>query len=451
MNTRARYKSKGVTLAVCATSLCLFSAKGFAGTDYVRAASTHVSVVDLAGTTVETRVLSAIRHASKTTGVALPYLLAKAYRESGFDPKADAVASTAAGMFQFTRRTWLDLFTRYGATYGYGDLVPLIKRTSRGYLSIPKTAAGRRIMNLRHDLVLAAQLAAEYTRENRRMLRRALKRHVMPEELYMAHFMGAQGAIQLLTASEKQPDALAARLFPDAAASNPQLFYSRGRIALTVLTLKRNLVRSFRRELMRFNSVSSDVLATVMPGIASAPKLRVSHKLEGNVIASEKGLGRDFNPVELKIALAKDLAPAGGIAFPWLHVRLDGRDPVRPYIPQTTFHGLAMREALSRIVKPIDYPDSPSLVPMGYRKHASESLPTLDQRLPTLVAAATLDNARQMFYQVPADRVSGKMPILKVVTGVKVAGGPMPRYVKAVSVLASDLAEAEHKATRPGA
>jgi hypothetical protein len=74
--------------------------------------------VAVAGTMVEARVLAAIRSASESTGVAFPYLLAKASRESGFDVSADAASSSASGMFQFTRQTWLDLFYRHGSAYG---------------------------------------------------------------------------------------------------------------------------------------------------------------------------------------------------------------------------------------------------------------------------------------------------------------------------------------------
>ena len=132
---------------------------------------------------------------AKPPALPFPSLLAKAYRESGLDSFADASFSSAAGIFQFTRQTWLGLFLRYGRTYGQGELVDCIARVPKGGFAVPDSTEGRLVLDLRHDPELAAQLAAEYTRENRATLSRTLGRSVTPEELYIAHFLGAQGAM----------------------------------------------------------------------------------------------------------------------------------------------------------------------------------------------------------------------------------------------------------------
>src|SRR4029077_8800785 len=46
-------------------------------------------------------------------------------------------------------------------------------------------------------------------------------------ELYMAHFMGVGGAGKLIANAEDNPNASAARLFPNAAAANRPIFYDR--------------------------------------------------------------------------------------------------------------------------------------------------------------------------------------------------------------------------------
>jgi hypothetical protein len=47
-------------------------------------------------------------------------------------------------------------------------------------------------------------------------------------ELYMAHFMGVGGAAKLISNAEDNPNASAARLFPNAAAANRSIFYEKG-------------------------------------------------------------------------------------------------------------------------------------------------------------------------------------------------------------------------------
>jgi len=400
------------------------------GDNFARAESVNAlpkddlrEMVLLAGTEVDARVLRAIRGASETTGVALPYLLAKAYRESGFDIHADASASSASGIFQFTRQTWLELFRRYGRVYGYEELVPIIRRSSRGYLFVPKTSEGRSILNLRHDPVLAAQLAAEYTRENHDVLRRALKRPVSPEELYVAHFMGAQGAIQLLKAAEQRPSVVAAKIFPDAAASNPNLFYRYpGKKAISVSALLRRLVRSFRRELVRFSSSHTGYQMTVLPKHTVAPLRQVPRKPDPlDAFPTHK-----LSPQELRETISRGLMPAGGAALPWIHVMLDGRDPVRAKNAEHhhEFRRATVLEALEPVYIPELLPEGPSIAASGWTEQSTVIPPKVRDILPPIIAKAALYNAKRTYQWVTADRISAKMPSL----GTKVAGGEMPRY-----------------------
>jgi hypothetical protein len=53
-------------------------------------------------------------------------------------------------------------------------------------------------------------------------------------ELYMAHFMGVGGAAKLITSADDNPQANAARMFPNAAAANHSIFYDRSGNARSV-------------------------------------------------------------------------------------------------------------------------------------------------------------------------------------------------------------------------
>jgi hypothetical protein len=427
MDTAPRHASffaAAVSLAVAGIPA---AAAGFAGAGVDVAFVAPDGSVAVAGTLVEARVLSAIRSASENTGVAFPYLLAKAFRESGFDSSADAQASSAAGMFQFTRQTWIDLFSRYGETYGRGDLAARIARLPKGGFVLPEGEDGRRILDLRHDPELAAHLAAEYTRENRAILTRALGRKVTPEELYIAHFLGAQGALQLFRAVAAAPGTAAASLFPDAAASNPGLFYPPpGRHAISAASLQARLGQTFRREMVRFASLSPEVVE--MPP-AAAPRKSVR----------KEALRHRPRAEELRQALARNLLPGGGLSLPWLTGSLDGAEPVR--LPLGPFAEAAVTRAAMQAM-PID-----------------DEAPVVMRVLPPSAARAALMGTRAAFERVPADRAAGAMPRLPGSVrfaapmpprpadgGAKVAGGALPRYEKTTP----EIADAAPREGRPG-
>ena len=52
-------------------------------------------------------VLDAVQNASARTGIDFDYLFDVARVESGYNPSAKASTSSARGLYQFTRQTWL--------------------------------------------------------------------------------------------------------------------------------------------------------------------------------------------------------------------------------------------------------------------------------------------------------------------------------------------------------
>ena len=89
-------------------------------------------VVRIGGHQVERSTLKGIQTASAESGVSFHYLLANAAQESGFNAGAEAKTSSATGLFQFTRGTWLDMVRRYGEELGFGDLASQVtSRTER--------------------------------------------------------------------------------------------------------------------------------------------------------------------------------------------------------------------------------------------------------------------------------------------------------------------------------
>ena len=188
-------------------------------------------------------VEAAIQRASTATGVDFSFLMKTANRESGYNPKAQAPTSSAAGLFQFVEQTWLSTLKQHGAKYGYARYADLIIKGSDGRLRVDGGEARKAVMDLRLDPHAASLMAGELTSGHAAYLRGRTGRAPTGGELYAAHFLGPSGSAKLIEAMQSRPGASAASLFPDAAASNRSIFYRDGRPA-TVSEVYANLTRS---------------------------------------------------------------------------------------------------------------------------------------------------------------------------------------------------------------
>src|SRR5712672_787127 len=173
------------------------------------------------------RIAGAIKQAASTTGTSFEYLLATAKMESNFNPSASASTSSARGLFQFIDQTWLGTVKEAGAQLGYGNYADAITKSSSGSYSVRDPAARGAILKLRDDPDAASSMAAALTQSNSFKLTGKIGRRPTDGELYMAHFMGVGGAARLISNAEDNPNASAARLFPNAAAANRSIFYDR--------------------------------------------------------------------------------------------------------------------------------------------------------------------------------------------------------------------------------
>lgn len=167
-------------------------------------------------------IRSVIAVAAQSTGVDFNYLLAQARLESNLDPAARAATSSAAGLYQFTGGTWLATLDRHGASHGLGWAEQAIE----GGRVVDPALHGQ-IMALRHDPQIAALMAGELANDNRATLSAALGREPDSAELYLAHFLGADGATRFLGALAVNPGQSAAAVLPRAAAANHTIFYDR--------------------------------------------------------------------------------------------------------------------------------------------------------------------------------------------------------------------------------
>ncbi len=173
------------------------------------------------------RIAGAIKQAASSSRTSFEYLLTTAKMESDFNPAAGASTSSAHGLFQFIDQTWLGTVKEAGSQFGYGNYADMINKAADGTYYVADPAARQAIMKLRDDPTVASAMAAALTQSNSFQLTGLIGRRPTDSELYMAHFMGVGGAARLIANAEDNPQASAARLFPNAAAANRSIFYER--------------------------------------------------------------------------------------------------------------------------------------------------------------------------------------------------------------------------------
>lgn len=175
------------------------------------------------------RVVSAIRSAAERTGAGFDYLLRTAQRESSLQPAAQAPTSSARGLYQFIDSTWLTVLRDEGRNLGLAQYAEQIGKASDGRPTVADATTRQQLLSLRDDPAVAALVAGAFTNRNAADLRSATGRNPTEGELYMAHFLGAGGASRLINLNETNPQASAARFFPDAAGANRRIFFDQGR------------------------------------------------------------------------------------------------------------------------------------------------------------------------------------------------------------------------------
>jgi hypothetical protein len=191
------------------------------------------------------QVTGAIRQAAQSTGISFEYLLTTAKIESNFNPSAQASTSSAKGLYQFIDQTWLGTMKQDGAALGLGRYANAIERRRDGNYVVSDPSMRAEILRLRSDPQASAMLAGALTRNNSALVSASIGRQPSNGELYIAHFLGADGAGKLINGASKNPRASAASMFPNAAAANRTIFYDTSGRARSVGEVYGKLTRLF--------------------------------------------------------------------------------------------------------------------------------------------------------------------------------------------------------------
>ena len=191
------------------------------------------------------QVTGAIRQAAQSTGISFEYLLTTAKIESNFNPSAQASTSSAKGLYQFIDQTWLGTMKQDGAALGLGRYADAIERQRDGRYAVSDPRMRAEILRLRSDPQASAMLAGALTRNNSALVSTSIGRQPTNGELYIAHFLGADGAGKLINGASKNPRTSAASMFPHAAAANRTIFYDTSGRARSVGEVYGKLTRLF--------------------------------------------------------------------------------------------------------------------------------------------------------------------------------------------------------------
>jgi hypothetical protein len=224
--------------------------------------------------TARAKIAGSIKNAADATGASFQYLVSAAKIESNLNPGAAAPTSSARGLFQFIEQTWLGTVKEAGAKLGFGKYADAITRSPSGSYSVSDPATRDEILKLRDDPAASAAMAGVLTQSNSFKLTGVLGRRPTDGELYIAHFMGAGGASKLISNAEDNPDASAAALFPNAAASNRSIFYNRDGSARKVSEVYSVLTSRYDVAAASQTARTAMASAGVAPGqaqLASAP------------------------------------------------------------------------------------------------------------------------------------------------------------------------------------
>jgi hypothetical protein len=185
-----------------------------------------------------------LKQASKATGVSFDYLAKTAERESRFNPAAKATTSSATGMFQFLEQTWLGMVKQEGPKMGLQNEAAAIS-SDGGRFSVTDGAMRQKILKLREDPGVSAMMAGAFAARNGQQLEQALGRKPKEGELYIAHFLGASGARDLINLAQASPDAKASSHFRDAASANRSVFFDKSGRARSASEVYANLTGNF--------------------------------------------------------------------------------------------------------------------------------------------------------------------------------------------------------------
>lgn len=120
------------------------------------------------------------------------------------------------GPYRFSEQIWLRALFERSDEPRFASYARRVFRTSAGRYYAPVPAERRELMALRMNAAIAGHVAERFATANALWLSARLARAPSVAELYIAHRVGPETALQVIEAVQKHPDATLAELVPDA-------------------------------------------------------------------------------------------------------------------------------------------------------------------------------------------------------------------------------------------
>lgn len=125
-------------------------------------------------------------------------------------------STSQEGPYRFSEQIWLRALSERRGEPRFAGFARRVFRTSAGRFYAPVPAERRELMALRRNAAIASHVAERFATANAHWLSARLARPPSVAELYIAHRLGPETALQVIEAHARHPTATLAQLVPDA-------------------------------------------------------------------------------------------------------------------------------------------------------------------------------------------------------------------------------------------
>lgn len=236
-------------------------------------------------------IATEILRAAKDTRFPADTLFAIAEKESSFDINNRPPKGSALGLMQFLDQTWLEAVKKFGEEFGLGDEAEMILTRPDGKRErhyVADKAEEERILELRRDPYLSAALAAKNLLAAKERIEARLDTAMDERDLYLPHFLGANGAAKLLSTAEEKPDAKASKFFPKAARFNGTMFKAKGK-QLTIGQFHQRMRSFIEARIGKYRDVETRVRAAALSPWTAADIENLVYKWGERLAAAVRG------------------------------------------------------------------------------------------------------------------------------------------------------------------
>tara|TARA_R110001592_G_scaffold20926_13_gene84701 strand:+ start:5289 stop:6605 length:1317 start_codon:yes stop_codon:yes gene_type:complete len=243
-------------------------------------------------------IIDTLYDVSQKTGVDFELLVITAMIESDLGRITISSSSSARGIYQYIEPTWLILMKRYGYRIGYpsyADAIEINTETRRADIHDNDMLLRQKILDLRYNQTVAAQVKALQIKDEKNVLRNFKNGQTISiTDHYIVHMLGLSLARTFYELKHSDSDIILANLkssmFQEAIRLNRTFFYDRNGTALNAdaayhqfekkIAGKFSVIRKIDADYGQGNNVSGDTCPADRPNIRTVSSQDVlAHKI----------------------------------------------------------------------------------------------------------------------------------------------------------------------------